>query len=108
MMSAVTTVAGGGVCWAMADSKRSGWSFAAGVMVGGAVALWVSFAWLLPAMGPAMVPLSAEQPPPAASAVLASIDTISSFMDSSTCVGEARMHQPMERAASGPAPGRSR
>lgn len=40
----------------MADSKRSGWSFAAGVMVGGAVALWASFAWLLPAMAPALAP----------------------------------------------------
>lgn len=40
----------------MADSTRSGWSFAAGVMVGGAMALWASFAWLLPAMGPAKVP----------------------------------------------------
>lgn len=48
----------------MADSTRRGWSFAAGLMVGGATALWASFAWLLPAMGPAMLPgfAGAEQP----------------------------------------------
>lgn len=45
----------------MADSKRSGWSFAAGLMVGGAIALWASVAWLLPAMGPAMRPLPAAE-----------------------------------------------
>lgn len=40
----------------MADSTRTGWSFAAGLAVGGATALWASFAWLLPAMGPVTVP----------------------------------------------------
>lgn len=40
----------------MADSKRSGWSFAAGLMVGGATALWASLAWLLPAMAPMLAP----------------------------------------------------
>lgn len=47
----------------MGDSKRSGWSFAAGLMVGGAIALWASVAWLLPAMNPAVSPgvLAAEQ-----------------------------------------------
>lgn len=50
----------------MADSTRTGWSFAAGLVVGGAVALWASFAWLLPAMGPVMVPGFAGSEPPAA------------------------------------------
>ncbi len=40
----------------MGDSTRGGWSFAAGLMVGGAAALWASFAWLLPAMGPGPAP----------------------------------------------------
>lgn len=40
----------------MADSTRTGWSFAAGVMVGGAITLWASMAWLLPALGPALSP----------------------------------------------------
>lgn len=40
----------------MGDSKRSGWSFAAGLMVGGATALWAALAWLLPAMAPALAP----------------------------------------------------
>lgn len=52
----------------MADTKRSGWSFAAGLMVGGAIALWASVAWLLPAMGPAMLPLSASEQAAASSA----------------------------------------
>lgn len=51
----------------MADSKRSGWSFAAGLMVGGAVALWASLAWLLPAMAPAMGPGGAAGEPVASS-----------------------------------------
>ena len=48
----------------MADSTRTGWSFfAAGLMVGGALALWASFAWLLPAMAPAMsAGVSASEP----------------------------------------------
>lgn len=57
----------------MADTTRSGWSFTAGVMVGGAVALWASFAWLLPAMGPGMRPdlAGAGQPSAALSTQLA-------------------------------------
>ena len=54
----------------MADSTRSGWSFAAGLMVGGALTLWASLAWLLPAMGPTQVPAFAGGEPPGTASTL--------------------------------------
>lgn len=55
----------------MADSKRSGWSFAAGLMVGGAISLWACVAWLLPAMGAATAPLAAAEQSTSSASLLA-------------------------------------
>lgn len=51
----------------MTHSSRTGWSFAGGLLAGGAVGLWIAFAWLLPRLG-LLTPEGASPVPPAATA----------------------------------------
>jgi len=84
----------------MADSKRSGWSFAAGLMVGGAISLWACVAWLLPAIGPAMAPIAALEQSTAPSASLLAPAEVAPAADA-TGAASACGFQPMLPSASG-------
>lgn len=85
----------------MADSKRSGWSFAAGFMVGGAISVWACVAWLLPAMGAATAPLAAGEQSTSSASLLAPPEVAPAAGAGATAAASACGFEPLLAPSSG-------